>query len=150
MHAASLDLASACVLPLLQHNAIKSHQSFHTCVQFLLLWFYHLILFPPSQLCDFQMDAIPFTFSNLKSLELSTDISDMHHISLMFCLLRSSPNLEKLKIEVMLAWTTFYSSLQFLKVILLIIPTDFSFYIYWLASMAENDCKSEVLKCTVD
>jgi len=48
------------------------------------------------------MDAIPFTFSNLKSMELSTDFADMHRISLMFCLLRSSPNLEKLKIEVIL------------------------------------------------
>jgi hypothetical protein len=48
------------------------------------------------------MDAIPFTFSNLKRMGLSIDFSDMHRISLMFCLLRGSPNLEKLKIEVVL------------------------------------------------
>ncbi|OQU79699.1 hypothetical protein SORBI_3008G181900 [Sorghum bicolor] len=51
-------------------------------------------------LWDFQMDAIPFTLPNLKSMELSIDFVDVHCISLMVCLLGSSPNLEKLKIEV--------------------------------------------------
>ncbi|XP_021301376.1 uncharacterized protein LOC8060153 [Sorghum bicolor] len=46
------------------------------------------------------MDAIPFTLPNLKSMELSIDFVDVHCISLMVCLLGSSPNLEKLKIEV--------------------------------------------------
>ncbi|CAD6218812.1 unnamed protein product [Miscanthus lutarioriparius] len=49
--------------------------------------------------CDLKVDAIPFTFSNLKSMELFTDFAEMNNILLMFSLLRTSPNLEKLKIE---------------------------------------------------
>ncbi|CAL4999745.1 unnamed protein product [Urochloa decumbens] len=48
---------------------------------------------------EVKIGTTPFTFYNLKSLELSTHFFDMH-ILLMFSLLRSSPNLEKLKIEV--------------------------------------------------
>ncbi|CAL5070219.1 unnamed protein product [Urochloa decumbens] len=47
-----------------------------------------------------EIGTTPFTFYNLKSLELSTYFWDMDQILLMFSLLRSFPNLEKLTIEV--------------------------------------------------
>ncbi|CAM0148068.1 unnamed protein product [Urochloa decumbens] len=47
-----------------------------------------------------EIGTTPFTFYNLKSLELSTYFWDMNQILLMFSLLRSFPNLEKLTIEV--------------------------------------------------
>ncbi|CAL5070274.1 unnamed protein product [Urochloa decumbens] len=43
---------------------------------------------------EVKIDMTPFTFYNLKSLELSMD-----QMSVMFCLLKSSPNLERLKAE---------------------------------------------------
>lgn len=46
-----------------------------------------------------KIDATRFTFYNLKSLELSTRFTAMNPILLMLCLLRRSPNLEKLKIQ---------------------------------------------------
>ncbi|CAN6198926.1 unnamed protein product [Urochloa humidicola] len=55
-----------------------------------------LTLYSPSN--KVKVDMPPFTFYNLKSLDLSTIYDSMNHMSIMFCLLRSSPNLEKLKV----------------------------------------------------
>ncbi|WVZ54744.1 hypothetical protein U9M48_005497 [Paspalum notatum var. saurae] len=52
-----------------------------------------------SPVTEVNISTTPFTFYNLKSLELSTHFVHMSTIFLMFCLLRSSPNLEKLKIQ---------------------------------------------------
>ncbi|CAO2173502.1 unnamed protein product [Urochloa humidicola] len=46
-----------------------------------------------------KIDMTPFTFYNLKSLELSTLFNNMNQMSVMFCLLKSSLNLERLKVE---------------------------------------------------
>jgi len=54
------------------------------------------------QFDEVKIDATPFTFYNLKSLELSTPFTAMNPIVFVFRLLRSSPNLEKLKIQVTL------------------------------------------------
>ncbi|CAO2184384.1 unnamed protein product [Urochloa humidicola] len=46
-----------------------------------------------------KIDMTPFTFYNLKSLELSTLFNNMNQMLVMFCLLKSSPNLERFKVE---------------------------------------------------
>ncbi|CAL5094506.1 unnamed protein product [Urochloa decumbens] len=56
-----------------------------------------LILNSPTY--TFRIHGVPFTFHNLKSLELWTQFNFMHHILLMFSILRTSPNLEILKIK---------------------------------------------------
>ena len=76
-----------------------------------------------------KIDTITFIFHNLKSLEISTLFGYMEPILLLFSLLRSSPNLEKLKIEVMLNAIFWTFIIMFLKVILLL-PTDFLYYFY--------------------
>ncbi|CAO2162652.1 unnamed protein product [Urochloa humidicola] len=48
---------------------------------------------------EVKIDMTPFTFYNLKSLELSTLFNNMNQMSVMFCLLKSSLNLERLKVE---------------------------------------------------
>ncbi|CAM0148584.1 unnamed protein product [Urochloa decumbens] len=48
---------------------------------------------------EVKIDMTPFTFYNLKSLELSTLFNNMNQMLVMFCLLKSSPNLERLKVE---------------------------------------------------
>ncbi|CAO2192213.1 unnamed protein product [Urochloa humidicola] len=47
-----------------------------------------------------KIDMTPFTFYNLKSLELSTLFNNMNQMLVMFCLLKSSPNLERFKVEI--------------------------------------------------
>ncbi|CAL5082848.1 unnamed protein product [Urochloa decumbens] len=58
-----------------------------------------LTLFSPYN--TVKIDMPPFAFYNLKSLDLSTLFDSVNHMLVMFCLLRSSPNLEKLKVKVM-------------------------------------------------
>ncbi|WVZ91639.1 hypothetical protein U9M48_037783 [Paspalum notatum var. saurae] len=47
----------------------------------------------------FKIDSIPFTFYNLRTLELWIHFSTINPIISLFSLLRSSPNLEKLKVQ---------------------------------------------------
>ncbi|CAL5086839.1 unnamed protein product [Urochloa decumbens] len=56
-----------------------------------------LTLFSPYN--TVKIDMPPFAFYNLKSLDLSTLFDSVNHMLVMFCLLRSSPNLEKLKVK---------------------------------------------------
>ncbi|CAN6330693.1 unnamed protein product [Urochloa humidicola] len=48
---------------------------------------------------EVKVHMVPFTFYNLKSLELSTSFDCTNQMLVMFFLLKSSPNLEKLKLE---------------------------------------------------
>ncbi|XP_066350132.1 F-box/FBD/LRR-repeat protein At1g13570-like isoform X2 [Miscanthus floridulus] len=52
-----------------------------------------LIFYLPGNQDEVKIDRIPFTFHNLKSLEISTLFGYMEPILLLFSLLRSSPNL---------------------------------------------------------
>ncbi|KAJ1273869.1 hypothetical protein BS78_05G017900 [Paspalum vaginatum] len=89
-------------LPCLQSSSIRvrdCQEDGHDFVRFLagVAHVRELTLFSPAS--EVKIDTIPFIFYNLKSLELSTHFLDMNPVLLMFGLLRSSPNLEKLKIE---------------------------------------------------
>ncbi|XP_066311471.1 F-box/FBD/LRR-repeat protein At1g13570-like [Miscanthus floridulus] len=58
------------------------------------------LCFTPPSANVVKIDTIPFIFRNLKSLAIETRFFEMHPILLLFPLLRSSPDLEKLKIEI--------------------------------------------------
>jgi hypothetical protein len=59
--------------------------------------------------------TLPFTFYNLKKLQLCVDFNEIHSILSMFTMLRSCHNLQNLKIEVMLDVAFGISLLHFLK-----------------------------------
>ena len=71
------------------------------------------------------LETLPCTFDNLKSLKLFMDFCELPSILSVFCLLKSMPNLEELKIKVMLN-TTFQTFLPTLMVALLL-STNYPF-----------------------
>ena len=116
-----------CLKTILQISSIFLHLR---SVFFMFSFYHHIFFISQGNQDEVKIDRIPFTFHNLKSLEISTLFGYMEPILLLFSLLRSSPNLEKLKIEVMLNAIFWTFIIMFLKVILLL-PTDFLYYFYW-------------------